>query len=138
MYCRFCGRENDETSVFCVKCGKALADRSLSLETDNFTGKSYAFLVSILTLPIILILRILMQTEEHIPAGVNGSWKPYTLVFVPDDMKIILFVLLILSVVYSLYSATKHKAILKNRTSKVKILSVLNVIIGTLIIMMEG
>ena len=76
---------------------------------------------------------MLTQTTER----VDGGWKSYDRVFVPGNIKAIMVILLIASIFLSNYFQKKHNDANK-KSSTIALLNIMNVVIGFLIIIVEG
>lgn len=144
MFCRNCGTEISDESKFCSKCG---ANQEIKVqevrvqETKTVvSGKPIKGLISfylqLFLSPIMLIIRML--TQDTIRLGIeDGLWRPAKYLIVPDNIKVVMYVLLVCAVIFSFSCSGKKEVENKNKILTAKILSVINVLVSIVIIQLK-
>lgn len=112
MYCEKCGKELINDEAFCPACGAKRKEPKQTFSNNGEDKKNlYAFYVAIATSPILFILRMLGQKNEHIEAGVGGSWRSHDVIVVPGNIQAIMIILLVIATILNI-------ALRKNSNSK--------------------
>ena len=137
MYCKNCGKELTNSEKFCPSCGKKQNDEKREFKNIEGIKKSlYSFYISVITSPILFIIRMLAQTTEH--RGIaDGAWRSYDAIIVPDNIKAIMIVILITS---TLLNIMLRKNIPSNEEDKIRItkaMLVVNIVFGIFITFIE-
>ena len=132
MFCSKCGTEISVDASYCPKCGASQNSHGNSNENSR-TKSTYAYFVSIVTSPVLFIIRMLGQASEHVAAGTGGAWTSYDRMVVPGNIKAIMFTILICSTIF-VRSALLKKAFVNSNKAKIsKIMLVFNIIFGIVI-----
>ncbi len=136
MYCTQCGKELVNGERFCPICGKNQIENQSSVSItvkDEKNKKMYAFWIAVATSPVLFIIRMLAQTEEHVPAGVGGSWKSHTTTHISSGIQAIMALLLIISTILVLVFG-KGKSEGNGKMFVTKVLIPINILIGIFLI----
>ena len=131
MYCIRCGKELTHGEIFCSSCGQNQNEIVQTVQTNREnTKKLFAFLIAILTSPILLMIRMSNQKSEYISAGTKNNWRGYTQAQVPDNIKALMIVLLIVSTVLVIVLGNDWQSKRYDMKSGTKALLVLNILVG--------
>ncbi len=107
IYCSECGTAIDMNSSFCGSCSCAV-NTNVSAAPDTKAYK-YAWLMVWLILPVIFILRLMLQIQ-----AVRFIWHKYTCSYIPNDIKFGLIALGMLGVAVYLKRKSGISSIQKN------------------------
>ena len=129
MYCTKCGKEIEKGTQYCASCGERNCNTQAEIRKGNTLSFDISLILSYITSPSILVLRLLLQQEVR--------WSPSRAVIAYDmmltvPMKIVVGILataLIISTnVIAKKKGTKNKKVLK-------IMNFVNIVLCVLIIM---
>lgn len=97
------------------------------------TKKNWALGISITTIPLLFIIRMLALEKGEI-RGFSWTGEPYYNYFVPDNIKAIMFILLLASMVFSIGFGVGGKPKNVAKSIIIAIMSLLNMFVGFYII----
>jgi len=98
--------------------------------TATNSKKLFAYYISILTSPLILVFRLVAQTTESYEVNNWGNIMTRERTYLPDEMKVVLFVLLAISTFLVTSLMTSGSAISKAKSVTTKVFLVFNIIFG--------
>jgi len=130
MYCTKCGQRLEEHSRFCTRCGQKQVEILAVNPTATNSKKLFAYYISILTSPLILVFRLVAQTTESYEVNNWGNIMTRERTYLPDEMKVVLFVLLAISTFLVTSLMTSGSAISKAKSVTTKVFLVFNIIFG--------
>lgn len=137
MYCKNCGKELTNSEKFCPSCGKKQNDEKREFTNIDGIKKSlYSFYMSMITSPVLFIIRMLTQTTERRGLS-DGAWRSYDASVVPSNIQAVMLVVLITS---TLLNIMLRKNIPSNEENKIKITKVMlivNIVFGIFITFTE-
>lgn len=123
-FCRVCGKEMLPTALFCSECSTPVNGNYIPKQTKKLKmPKFYApqdpvsetiwsvvsFFCSVVTLPVVLFVRMLVQETYTVYPGMNGAWRTYEATRVPEDLRGYLLAMAITMSVIAVMSINTEK-----------------------------
>lgn len=133
MYCTNCGKELTNSEKFCPSCGKKQNDnRQYLTNTDGIKKGLYSFYISVITSPVLFIIRMLTQTTEHIGLS-DGAWRSNDLIAVPGNIQAVMIAVLITSTLLNIMLRKNMPSSEKNKIKISNVMLVVNILFGIFI-----
>ncbi len=136
MYCKNCGKELTNEEKFCSSCGKKQVNEKREfIHIDGINKSLHAFYISVITSPLLFIIRMLTQTTER--RGISdGSWYTYDACVVPSNIQAIMIVILIISTLLNLALRKNIPSSEEGKKKITKALLFINIVFGVFITFM--
>ncbi len=105
MFCTNCGKEIDANARFCSYCSTPINENNYSVPAHSPTKNKkmhgttmVSLFLAIANAPILFIIRM-MNLESRVETG----WREYIVYYVPDNIKAIMYVIMALITMASLF-----------------------------------
>ncbi len=114
MFCKECGTKLSEQDKFCNYCGcrteVVITSSDIKKNEDSENGKSVtAFIISLVTLPVIFVIAMLGLEEEYQPLPRGAAWgNPYKTVL-PDNVRMLMMMVLMASTIMVILMRKSNK-----------------------------
>lgn len=137
MYCKNCGKELTNSEKFCPSCGKKQNDEKPEfVNLDGIKKSLYSFYISVITSPILFILRMLTQSTER--KGIaDGAWRSYDASVVPGNIQAVMIAILIASTLLNIMLRKNMPSSEKNKIKITKVMLIVNIVFGIFITFTE-
>ncbi len=127
MFCKKCGLEINDEDKYCPHCG---TNQVIKVELFASQKKGVvAYYLQFILSPIMFIIRMLSQERERL-----GYWQIEGDLVVPENIKAIMYILTVASLVFTFTCSSKKETENKKKIRIAKILSVINLLVCICII----